>query len=103
MCRPMRFRWQDFGLVYSNSLIEHLGGHARRAAFAEQVRSLAPRHWVQTPYRYSLIKPHWLVPPAVHATQATGSGGVGLCTRRRIVAGDRDAVLLGLEDSRTSG
>jgi hypothetical protein len=59
---PDEVRRQDFDLVYSNSLIEHLGGHARRATFADQVRSLAPRHWVQTPYRYFPIEPHWLFP-----------------------------------------
>lgn len=51
-----------FDLVYSNSLIEHLGGHARRAEFAQQVADLAPRHWVQTPYRYFPLEPHWLFP-----------------------------------------
>lgn len=59
---PDEVRRQDFDLVYSNSLIEHVGGHARRAMFAEQVQSLAPRHWVQTPYRYFPIEPHWLFP-----------------------------------------
>jgi hypothetical protein len=59
---PDQVRRQDFDIVYSNSLIEHLGGHARRATFAEQVQSLAPRHWVQTPYRYFPIEPHWLFP-----------------------------------------
>ena len=51
-----------FDLVYSNSLIEHVGGHYRRCLFAQNVRSLAPHHWVQTPYRYFPIEPHWLFP-----------------------------------------
>jgi hypothetical protein len=49
-------------LVFSNSLIEHLGGPARRAQFADVVYGLAPRHWIQTPYRYFPIEPHWLFP-----------------------------------------
>ena len=52
----------QFDLVYSNSLIEHLGGHARRCEFASVVHALAPHHWVQTPYRYFPIEPHWLFP-----------------------------------------
>lgn len=51
-----------FDLVYSNSVIEHVGGHARRIQFADMVRAAAPRHWVQTPYRYFPIEPHVIVP-----------------------------------------
>jgi Methyltransferase domain len=55
-------RNERFDLVYSNSAIEHVGGHSRRAAFADSVRALADRHWIQTPYRYFPIEPHWLFP-----------------------------------------
>ncbi|MQW74799.1 methyltransferase type 11 [Nocardioides sp. dk4132] len=51
-----------YDLVFSNSLIEHVGGHAQRAALAREVHALAPRHWVQTPYRYFPLEPHWLCP-----------------------------------------
>lgn len=51
-----------YDLVFSNSLIEHVGGHAQRVQLADQVRLLAPRHWVQTPYRYFPVEPHWLFP-----------------------------------------
>jgi hypothetical protein len=57
-------RETSFDLVFSNSLIEHVGGHARRVRLAEQIRGLAPRHWVQTPYRYFPLEPHWLFPGA---------------------------------------
>ncbi len=49
-------------LVFSNSVIEHVGGAARRAQFANVVHKLAPRHWIQTPYRYFPIEPHWIFP-----------------------------------------
>ncbi|MEO1060393.1 MAG: class I SAM-dependent methyltransferase [Actinomycetota bacterium] len=51
-----------FDLVFSNSTIEHVGDAARRLAFADVVRELAPRHWVQTPNRHFPIEPHWLAP-----------------------------------------
>ncbi|NDZ93620.1 class I SAM-dependent methyltransferase [Streptomyces sp. SID6673] len=53
---------KTFDIVVSNSLIEHVGGHAQRAKLADTVRRSAPRHWVQTPYRYFPIEPHWLAP-----------------------------------------
>lgn len=53
---------QHFDLVYSNSVIEHVGGHLQRRAFAEQVQRASSQHWVQTPYRYFPVEPHWLAP-----------------------------------------
>jgi hypothetical protein len=53
---------ERFDLVYSNSAIEHVGGHSRREAFAASVYALGDRHWIQTPYRYFPIEPHWLFP-----------------------------------------
>jgi hypothetical protein len=51
-----------FDLVFSNSLLEHVGGHAQRQRLADYVHTLADRHWIQTPYRYFPIEPHWLFP-----------------------------------------
>ncbi len=56
------FVGRHFDLVYSNSLIEHVGGHARRQQLADAVRTLGARHWVQTPYRYFPVEPHWWFP-----------------------------------------
>ena len=53
---------RDYDLVYSNSLLEHVGGHAKRQQLAAVIRDAAPRHWVQTPYRYFPLEPHWMVP-----------------------------------------
>jgi Methyltransferase domain len=53
---------ERYDLVYSNSVIEHVGGHARRQDMADNIHRLSDRHWVQTPYRYFPIEPHWLFP-----------------------------------------
>lgn len=55
-------RRERFDLVYSNSVLEHVGGHARRLAFVDTVHAAAGHHWIQTPYRYFPIEPHWLFP-----------------------------------------
>ena len=51
-----------YDLVFSNSVIEHVGGHSQRQRFADAIHMLANRHWVQTPYRYFPVEPHWLFP-----------------------------------------
>lgn len=51
-----------YDLVFSNSVLEHVGGHVQRLRFADAVHRLADRHWVQTPYRYFPVEPHWLFP-----------------------------------------
>jgi hypothetical protein len=59
---PPHIASSRYDLVFSNSVIEHVGGHERRLRFAENVRSLGDAYWVQTPYRYFPIEPHWVAP-----------------------------------------
>src|SRR5690349_15330675 len=59
---PDRIATRRYDLVFSNSVLEHVGGHERRLRFAEAVHTLAPAHWVQTPYRYFPVEPHWIAP-----------------------------------------
>jgi hypothetical protein len=59
---PNKLRSEQFDLVYSNSVMEHVGGHYRRQQFADTVQRSGSRHWIQTPYRYFPIEPHWIFP-----------------------------------------
>lgn len=65
---PAAIKTQRFDLIYSNSVIEHVGGHRQRREFARWVQELGDRHWVQTPNRFFPIEPHWLVPGLQFAT-----------------------------------
>lgn len=59
---PGRVSNEYFDLVYSNSLIEHVGGFERRKKLAKTVASSGAHFWIQAPYRYFPIEPHWLFP-----------------------------------------
>ncbi|OJF13651.1 class I SAM-dependent methyltransferase [Couchioplanes caeruleus] len=59
---PASIASRRYDLVFSNSVLEHVGGHEQRRRMAEAVSTLAPRYWVQTPYRYFPIEPHWVAP-----------------------------------------
>lgn len=59
---PAHLSAERFDLVYSNSVLEHVGGHYRRQQFTEIVHRHGTHHWVQTPYRYFPVEPHWLFP-----------------------------------------
>ena len=67
---PAELRGERFDLVFSNSVIEHVGGHQRRSRFAHWARQLGDSFWVQTPNRRFAVEPHWLC-PFVHWTPPT--------------------------------
>ncbi len=73
---PAGLRGERFDLVYSNSVLEHVGGHWRRAAFAESVRTLSQRHCVQTAYRYFPFEPHFPFPALQNLTVHAPAGVV---------------------------
>ena len=52
----------SFDIVFSNSVIEHVGDASRQAAFASEVRRLGRAYWVQTPSDRFPIEAHTGVP-----------------------------------------
>ena len=70
-CNIEQFQAGEFDLVFSNSVIEHVGPPERQGQFAREVIRLARSYWVQTPSMWFPIEAHcgmpfwWFYPDGV--------------------------------------
>lgn len=53
---------KSFDVVFSNSVIEHMGCLENQQKFAEEVQRVGKGYWIQTPHKYFPIEPHLLFP-----------------------------------------
>ncbi len=70
-CNLGEVRDQSFDMVFSNSVIEHVGAEEQQQAFAQTVRRVGKSYWVQTPSIWFPIEAHtgmpfwWFYPEAL--------------------------------------
>jgi hypothetical protein len=64
------YRDGAFDVVFSNSVIEHLGSLERQQAFANEVARVGRGIFVQTPARGFFLEPHLLTPFVHHLPRA---------------------------------
>ncbi len=56
------FSEQSFDLLFSNSVIEHLGSYENQKKMAQEVLRVGKHFYIQTPNRNFPLEPHFLVP-----------------------------------------
>ncbi|NOX95695.1 MAG: methyltransferase domain-containing protein [Alphaproteobacteria bacterium] len=72
-CNVTAYDDKSFDAVFSNSVIEHVGDESKQRAFANEVRRLSEKYWVQTPSIWFPIEAHtgmpfwFLIPSSIRA------------------------------------
>ena len=82
--RALEFGDLAYDIVYSNSVIEHVGTWDDQKAFAAEARRVGRRLWIQSPARACPVEPHYLgvfihwFPSAWHVPLARWTSVMGL-------------------------
>jgi ubiquinone/menaquinone biosynthesis C-methylase UbiE len=58
----LAFSDNSFEIVFSNSVIEHVGSFEKQKAFANEVSRVGRKLWIQTPAKSFFMEPHLLTP-----------------------------------------
>lgn len=61
---------QSVDVIFSNSVIEHVGGLREQQRAAREIRRVGQRYFVQTPNRHFPLEPHFLFPFFQYLPQA---------------------------------
>lgn len=82
--RALEFEDGSYDIIYSNSVIEHVGSWEDQQAFAKEARRVGRQLWIQSPAYGCPVEPHYLglflhwFPPSWHVFLARWTSVVGL-------------------------
>ncbi len=60
--RKLEFEDKKFDIVFSNSVIEHVGSFEDQKNFAKEAMRVGKKIWIQTPAKEFFFEPHFLFP-----------------------------------------
>lgn len=61
-CNMPEYPDNSFDIVHSNSVIEHVGNWTKIKDFANEIKRVAPKLFIQTPNFWFPIEPHYMTP-----------------------------------------
>lgn len=61
-CDMHMFDDKKFDVIFSNSVLEHVGDFVRQKMMAQEIERVGKRYWVQTPNKHFPIEPHFIFP-----------------------------------------
>jgi hypothetical protein len=86
-CAMPQYGDRSFDLAHSNSVLEHVGSLQNMVRFADETRRVGAAYYMQTPYLWFPIEPHYGVPvfhwlPAPTRAQLNNRFRIGYAARR---------------------
>jgi ubiquinone/menaquinone biosynthesis C-methylase UbiE len=57
-----RFKDKQYDVVFSNSLIEHIGDLKAQEKMGKEIMRIGKKYFVQTPNRFFVLEPHFFIP-----------------------------------------
>lgn len=81
-----QFKDNEFDIIFSNSVIEHVGTYEDQRQMANEIKRVGKRYFLQTPNYYFIIEPHFVFPffqffPLWAKVWLVGNFDIGWCKK----------------------
>jgi ubiquinone/menaquinone biosynthesis C-methylase UbiE len=70
----------SYDMVFSNSVIEHVGTWEQQQAFAREARRVGRKLWIQTPAFECPVEPHYIAPFVHYLPRSVQKATLRWCT-----------------------